>query len=39
MDKKLRQSSDIENIVRCRLPDNMMAMNVHMNDIKHNRNR
>lgn len=34
MDEKLRQRSDLERIVRCNLPDQMMEMNIGMTDEK-----
>lgn len=34
MDEKLRQRSDIERIIRCNLPDQMMDMNIAMSDGK-----
>lgn len=34
MDEKLRQRSDLEKLVRCNLPDEMMEMNIGMTDEK-----
>lgn len=34
MDEKLRQRSDLEKMVRCNLPNQMMEMNIGMTDEK-----
>lgn len=34
MDEKLRQRSDLERMVRCNLPNQMMEMNIGMTDEK-----
>lgn len=34
MDEKLRQRSDLERIIRCNLPNELMEMNIGMTDKK-----